>query len=989
MTVFPKIILSLLAVLAAAGGHGLDRKLDKALRTEMKCVRTLVGKADSAGRLPRTTDPSGKLVLVGPHDWTSGFFPGILWELYGLTGDSTYRSQARKFTGMLSSVPEMKNTHDLGFMVFCSYGHQYAADRDEESKKAIIKAAESLYSRYDEKIGLIRSWDFGKWNYPVIIDNMMNLELLFEASEITRDFKYRQIAIDHADNTMRNHFREDFSSWHVVSYNSDGSIESKGTHQGYSDGSVWARGQAWGLYGYTLCYRYTRDPKYLSQARAIADFIISDPRIPSDHIPYWDYCAPDIPDAPRDVSAAAITASAMLELCGYCPKDAGGRYREYSCSILASLCSPKYLSKPGRNAGFLLGHSTGNLPGGVEIDVPLVYADYYFLEAIGRYRSGVQGYAEEYAVKPSRGRLFIGDEEFARLRMKVESGTDRNLSSMHSALAANADRYASDTSLPEYKLDESGRRLLRVSNKALCDIFACSYMYRFTGEEKYLDKVRGVMDAVCAFPDWHPAHFLDVAEMAAAVSIGYDWLREALPDSTCRNAVRTLQEYALTASLDTATTRTFVLKNNNWNQVCGGGLICAALVTYQYDPVLAGSIIRRGIESEAKHILPVYEPDGIYPEGVSYWTYGSAFQILSCMALESVYGQDFGLGSMPGFASSPRFVVNSCGTCGDVYNFSDAHPAKPRFPQLWYFASRYGDWSVLSQSRGGFVPEDAADRLFPLYLISAFRAGTPAYGTSSESRRFFSGDGVQPLVMAKAGAGPDGLYLAAKGGRAEINHGHMDAGSFVFDAYGYRWAADPAIPPYALSENAMKKVDGNMWLRKQNSLRWRIFAYNNLSHNTLTVNGKDHMVDSTATLMEVYDTDSRMGGCFNLTPVFGGEVEYSARSLAIVDGNHLEVSDRIRACRDREASVRWTLATYAKPEVVSDGILLRQGDVTMKLQAAGVPVGYRIWSSDPSDYDSPVKDDEPDLDVYLCGFEFVVQKSQDLTILATITKVDG
>ena len=344
---------------------------------------------------------------------------------------------------------------------------------------------------------------------------------------------------------------------------------------------------------------------------------------------------------------------------------------------------------------------------------------------------------------------------------------------------------------------------------------------------------------------------------------------------------------------------------------------------------------------------------------------------------------------MPGFASSPRFVVNSCGTYGDVYNFSDAHPAKPRFPQLWYFASRYGDWSVLSQSRGGFVPEDAADRLFPLYLISAFRAGTPAYGTSSESRRFFSGDGVQPLVMAKAGAGPDGLYLAAKGGRAEINHGHMDAGSFVFDAYGYRWAADPAIPPYALSENAMKKVDGNMWLRNQNSLRWRIFAYNNLSHNTLTVNGKDHMVDSTATLMEVYDTDSRMGGCFNLTPVFGGEVEYSARSLAIVDGNHLEVSDRIRARGDREASVRWTLATYAKPEVVSDGILLRQGDVTMKLQAAGVPVGYRIWSSDPSDYDSPVKDDEPDLDVYLCGFEFVVQKSQDLTILATITKVDG
>ena len=209
MAAFPKIILSLLVMLAAAGGRGLDRKLDKALKVERNSVRTLALEAGQAGKLPRTVDTDGKLVLVGPKDWTSGFFPGILWECYELTGDTSYRSLAREFTSLLSSVPEMKNTHDLGFMVFCSYGHQYASDKDEVSRKAIVKAAESLYSRYDKEIGLIRSWDFGKWNYPVIIDNMMNLELLFEASEITRDFKYRQIAVDHADNTMRNHFRED------------------------------------------------------------------------------------------------------------------------------------------------------------------------------------------------------------------------------------------------------------------------------------------------------------------------------------------------------------------------------------------------------------------------------------------------------------------------------------------------------------------------------------------------------------------------------------------------------------------------------------------------------------------------------------------------------------------------------------------------------------------------------------------------------------
>lgn len=977
-------------MLAAAGGRGLDRKLDKALKVERNSVRTLALEAGQAGKLPRTVDTDGKLVLVGPKDWTSGFFPGILWECYELTGDTSYRSLAREFTSLLSSVPEMKNTHDLGFMVFCSYGHQYASDKDEVSRKAIVKAAESLYSRYDKEIGLIRSWDFGKWNYPVIIDNMMNLELLFEASEITRDFKYRQIAVDHADNTMRNHFREDGSSWHVVSYNNDGTIESKGTHQGYSDGSVWARGQAWGLYGYTLCYRYTRDPKYLAQARKIADFIISDPRVPADHIPYWDYCAPDIPDAPRDVSAAAITASALLELCGYCTKEVGERYRDYSCSILNSLCSGKYLSKPGRNAGFLFGHSTGNLPGGVEIDVPLVYADYYFLEAVKRYRSGRPGYADEYSVAPSAGaRLFIGEDEFSRLRDKVRSGADPNLSSMHDALAANAEGYAADTSLPAYRLDDSGRRLLKVSNRVLQEVFACSYMYRFSAEQKYLDRARSILDAVCAFPDWHPSHFLDVAEMAAAVSVGYDWLNDALPDSTRRNAVRTLHDYALNASLDTATTRTFVLKDNNWNQVCGGGLICAALVTYDNDPVLAGSVIRRSVESEARFALPVYEPDGIYPEGVSYWAYGSAFQILSCMALESFYGQDFALGFLPGFASSSRFVVNSCGNGGVIFNFSDAHPSKLRFPQLWYFAARYGDWSVLAQDRGGFVPEDARDRLFPLYLISAFRAGTPPSIASAGSRRFFSGDGVQPIVMAGAGSVSDGLYLAVKGGRAELNHGHMDAGSFVFDAFGYRWAADPEIPSYTVSENIMKKVDGNLWLRKQNSLRWRMLSYNNFSHNTLTINGKDHQIDSTATLVGVYDDESRMGGSFNLTPVFGGEVENAVRTVSIVDCSFLEVTDRIKACSDKDASVRWTLATYAEPEVVPDGILLRQGGVTMMLRASGAPLEYRLWTSDPSGYDSPVKDDEPDLDVRLCGFEFVIPKSQDLTILATITKVDG
>lgn len=294
--------------------------------------------------------------------------------------------EALKFTARLSDIPAIKTTHDLGFMVFCSYGKQYEVEKDSISAAAIVEASNSLISRFDPSIGLIRSWNFGKWNYPVIIDNMMNLEMLFWASEYTGNPQYRDIAIKHADKTMENHFREDNSSYHVVSYNNDGTVESKGTHQGYSDSSSWSRGQAWALYGYTLCYRFTKDNRYLEQSENIATLIIDNKTTPKDHIPYWDYDAPNIPDEPRDASAAAVTASALLELQLYVDKNLAKIYKDYAASIIRSLSSPEYLADKGDNGFFILKHSTGAASLGSEIDVPLVYADYYFLEALKRYR---------------------------------------------------------------------------------------------------------------------------------------------------------------------------------------------------------------------------------------------------------------------------------------------------------------------------------------------------------------------------------------------------------------------------------------------------------------------------------------------------------------------------------------------------------------------------------------------------------------------------
>ncbi len=316
------------------------------------------------------------------YDWTSGFFPGSLWYAYELTGNEEMKAQAINFTEKLNPVRHYDGTHDLGFMINCSYGNALRLSPADTIPAVLIETADNLISRFNPEIGAIRSWDFGPWNFPVIIDNMMNLDLLFEATRLTGDPKYQAVALRHADKTMPNHFRPDYTSWHVVSYNNDGTVELKQTFQGKNDDSAWARGQAWGVYGYTSCYRVSKDPKYLDFARHIADMIMS--RVQTeDAIPYWDYDAPVTDETPRDASAAAVTASALFELSTMV--EDGQRYFDYAEKIIKSLSSPAYLAKPGENAGFILLHSTGSLHHGSEIDVPLNYADYYYLEALQRY----------------------------------------------------------------------------------------------------------------------------------------------------------------------------------------------------------------------------------------------------------------------------------------------------------------------------------------------------------------------------------------------------------------------------------------------------------------------------------------------------------------------------------------------------------------------------------------------------------------------------
>lgn len=340
---------------------------------------------------PKTIDKKGAVVSVSFNDWTSGFFPGSMWYLYRLTKDPKWEILATEYTEALDSVQYLTSYHEIGFMIGSSYLNGMR-QVNKKYEKVILQSAHSLSTRFCPKAGVFQSWDTDKgwqglrgWKCPVSIDNMMNLELLFEATRLSGDSTFYNMAVMHADKTLENHFRSNHSCYHVVDYNPEtGQVRCRETAQGYADESAWARGQAWALYGFTLCYRYTHNLAYLEVAQNIYDYIFTNRNLPKDLIPYWDFDALNIPNEPRDASAAAIIASALYELNSYIPT--GNKYYETADKIMDVLSTPKYLAKIGTNGNFLLKHSVGNMPHGVEVDVPLNYADYYFLEALVRKR---------------------------------------------------------------------------------------------------------------------------------------------------------------------------------------------------------------------------------------------------------------------------------------------------------------------------------------------------------------------------------------------------------------------------------------------------------------------------------------------------------------------------------------------------------------------------------------------------------------------------
>jgi len=388
--IFRKITITTFSILSISFFAQSKKEMSKLIQNEFewanKQYKYLI-KTVPSDKMPQSFK-DGKLVTKDISWWCSGFYPGSLWMIYEQTKDPEIRKEAEKRLKIIKPNQTFTRDHDLGFMMFCSFGNAYRITKKPEYKAIILTSAESLSTRFRPNMKAILSWDkMADFKGPVIIDNMMNLEMLMWASQHGGSKKLEEVAVTHANTTMKNHFRPDFSSYHVIDYDvNTGNVLSKKTFQGYADSSAWARGQGWALYGYTMMFRFTKEEKYLTQAQHIAKFIINHPSMPEDKIPYWDFDDPKIPNVPRDASAAAIIASALLELGQYSNGDEKRNYIDIAKKIIVNLSSEKYQAKLNENGGFLLMHSTGGLPLHSEIDVPLIYADYYFLEALKRYK---------------------------------------------------------------------------------------------------------------------------------------------------------------------------------------------------------------------------------------------------------------------------------------------------------------------------------------------------------------------------------------------------------------------------------------------------------------------------------------------------------------------------------------------------------------------------------------------------------------------------
>ena len=535
-------------------------------------------------------------------------------------------------------------------------------------------------------------------------------------------------------------------------------------------------------------------------------------------------------------------------------------------------------------------------------------------------------YLNKHLVK-EHPRLVLNEEIEMVLRDKLRS--DPVIQNVYAAIKLNADQIF-ETPLLERK--QVGRRLLGVSREFLYRINMLAMVYRIDQEKKVLDRINDEVLAVCSFSDWNPSHFLDVAEMSLGVALALDWTAGDLPEATEELAIQALIDKGIKPSWPQGKQPGWAYGTNNWNQVCNGGMIAASIAVAEREPELAAKTISRALDG-----LPVslveYGPDGVYPEGSTYWGYGTSYSVITIAMLESALGTDFGMGDYPAFKESAVFRLLCNAPSGWYYNFADCGDKRSQngdFTLAW-FAAKSGNEVYYEEEHFMRDPKEMGKltRLAGAALVWLAQFQPQNVQSAPTS---WKGEGANPIVIFNGGAeDPNQYYFGGKGGRGTVNHGNMDAGSFIFELDGIRWVIDPGNQPY----HQLEKTGFNLWGRCQDCERWTLLTKNNYGHSTLTVNNELHKVDGLVEIASFEPGDSPKAS-FNMTPAFDDLLSAATRKFQKDGSRSLLIQDEIETNENTEV-VTWQLLTQAEVENTEGGLILKQDGKRLNLSNISHP----------------------------------------------------
>lgn len=607
----------------------------------------------------------------------------------------------------------------------------------------------------------------------------------------------------------------------------------------------------------------------------------------------------------------------------------------------------------------------------------------------------------EVVLSSPHPRLFATDADFAEYKKAVIEQKTRVLYLMHNEVMATAVRCVNRADRMSNELDASGRRMLAMARDAFGRIFMCAYAYRFTGEKRFLDCAEDLLNQICDFPNWNTQHYLDTSTLTQAAAIGYDWLYDALSDATKAKVEQKVFEYSLDKAVSSFSG--YLNPNSGWNTTYTSGLIMGGIAFYEVKPALCNEMLIKAIPSNRTGLKGVIGIDGSDHMGTMYWRNFIQIEALIVSALQSAYGTDFGTSSYEGYMKTAKWYLYMVANTGLSFTFGDNNESTDIVPTMFYFSTLFDDPTLpyfeMKAAEEGKVMiggvrtptgTTVGARTYPLILLWASKYDSNEYSLP-EDKVYAAIDGKQPIVVVRTGWELQDQYLAIKGGQADLGHGHMDAGSFCYEAHGYRWVTDFIQDDYDIIEKAIADLNcGNMWDYDNGSARWQAFRWNPRQHSTFTVNDKEHDALGDARITEVSRDEAAMGATVDLTSTMDGEVASASRTALIRDGEYLELTDRITAASSKQAAVRWCFPTSAVPTLTSEGIELTQGEVTVVLQAvADYEVEYGIWTSDPklADFPAPFCEfEEVREDEFYCGFKVTVPAGKICEIKTTIKK---